>query len=118
MADYLKNIAFCGGVVVIVVVDRDEQPDCKRDSWGRIKARELDDVNQGYFQMKSMTLYHKVVNHTASVKEKKTYEKLGKAVKTFEKRCSKSHFQIPSDFFLLITTLVILPYAQSVVAFK
>ena len=103
MADLLKNIAHSGGFIVTVIVDGDERPDCKRDSWSRIKSRELDDINRRYCRMKAMAYYSKVNNGTASDEEKKKYEMLSKAAKSFENKCSKSKFEIPPDFHIRLS---------------
>ena len=85
------------------MVDGDERPDCKRGSWSRIKSRELDDVNRRYCRMKAMALYNKKNSGDASDEEKNNYEKMSKAAKTFEKRCTKSEFSVPYDFYVRLS---------------
>lgn len=103
MAEYLKNIAFSGGFIITVVVDGDIRPDCKRDSWDRIKTKELEDINRRYCRLKALNLYSKINQNTATEDEKKDYPKFSKAAKYFENKCTNSHLKMPKDFHTLLS---------------
>ena len=54
MALFLKQIAHCGGFVVTLIMDGDEQPDCKRASWQRRKEVSLSKINRMYCRFEVM----------------------------------------------------------------
>ena len=103
MAEFLMKIAFSGGFVITIIVDGDDRPDCKRDSWSRRKSKELDEVNRVFCRMKSMSLYQKVKSANATEEERREYEEFRKAAKAFESKCSRSNFKIPNDFHIQLS---------------
>ncbi len=98
MVEYLRNIAYSGGFILTIIVDGDVRPDCKRDSWSRIKDREIDRVSRIHCRLKAMNLYQKIKDNNASEVEKEDYENYKKTAKSLESKCAKSSLQIPKDF--------------------
>ena len=107
MAKHLMEIAQSGGFIITVIVDGDKRPDCKRDSWNRIKKREIDDISRVHCRMKAMKLHSKIINNTATEEERKDYESYNKQAKTLETCFSKSKFKIPSNFHEILSEKLI-----------
>jgi hypothetical protein len=103
MAEKLKSIAFSGGFEIVVVVDGDDRPDCKRDSWNRRQSREINDVNRRFCRMKATYLYGKKERGVASDHEKEKLIKFSAAAKRLETTCANESFEIPANFHILLS---------------
>lgn len=86
MAAYLKDLAFSGGFCVTVVFDGSVRPDCKRDSWNRKKARELDDINRMHCRFKAVELRSKVESGRSSPEEARDSKKYSEEAKRLENK--------------------------------
>lgn len=107
MAHLLKKIAHSGGMVVTVVVDGDNRPDCKRATLFRRKKRDLDDIQRLYCRIKSSKLIANIArkkhDNLCTRKEEDELAEIDKIAKSLEKRCNGGNLNIPKDFAMRLS---------------